>query len=132
MFFVIIFTYHLKIYELYLVMGKLWIYTYIYIFCRYQSHRILRFSGRWNIQKGCSDLFQKSSKNGRCQYSRLVDKQTSIFLNIFGWSYQPRQIGKILTFKVIFYVKNYPNLSKKNFIGEYQFRSPTFVKTIFW
>ena len=33
--------------------------------------------------------------------------------------------------KWIFYVKNHPNLSKKKFIEEYQFRRTFFVKSIF-
>ena len=34
--------------------------------------------------------------------------------------------------KWIFYVKNHPNLSKKKFIEEYDFRGTIFVIDIFW
>jgi hypothetical protein len=42
-------------------------------------------------------------------------------------------LSKIMQFghsKSIFYVKKRPNLSKKNFIEEYQFRTTLFVKHI--
>ena len=40
--------------------------------------------------------------------------------------------GQILTFKVNFYVKKYPNLFKKNFFEDYDFRGTLFVIDMFW
>ena len=55
-----------------------------------------------------------------------------IVLDFFGqrrWSYK---IANFWLSKSFFYVKNCLNLSKKNLIGEYQSRTPTFVINIFW
>ena len=52
----------------------------------------------------------------------------NIFLNILDWSYL--QNCKILTFKVNFLCQTLSESFSKNFIGEYQFRSPSFVTLI--
>jgi hypothetical protein len=56
----------------------------------------------------------------------------TFFLDIFGQSRWTHKIAKFWLSNSFFYVKNCPDLSKKNFIAEYQFKTPTFVKTIFW
>ena len=56
----------------------------------------------------------------------LITKMAlKIVLNIFGRSCE------VLTFKVIFLCQKLSESFEKNFIGGYQFKSPTFVKIVF-
>ena len=79
-----------------------------------------------------------------CVTSSLGPKKQGFWprINLVKWNYQILSLYlvtvcqkvPILDFQsefYIFYVKNHPNLSKKNFIEEYQFRHTFFVKSIF-
>ena len=72
-----------------------------------------------------------SFQAGGIKLERFLPKNQQ-FLNFENWTNgEVSKSAKIWLSKSIFYVKHHPNLSKKKFIEEYQFRRTFFVKSIF-
>ena len=106
------------------------------IYIQHRRHKQMSWpwpeiSQELSISSGQRNLMKTLSQCNGANTGGITKIALKRILDFFRQSRQTHKIAKFWLSNSFYNVKNCPNLSKKFFIEDYQFKTPSFVKTFF-